>query len=192
MILDLFSYFAQYPTRDGVLSMFANGGSTHHQYEALKQTISSLPDVSLIPDIQHFIFGQSFDSVKARIDRLSGTYLFIDFGEFTSSRDSRNSIQDTQKLAATIAMKLSDSADLVEEAIASEITLELLNKLRAHLLIDSERSSVSWLNRSAINQHDIVPFVAKELKSIGWTIIFNTDASDQFNLKQLIASFSHA
>lgn len=190
MILTLFSYFAKYPVKDGVLSMFANGNSTHHQYEALKQTISSFPDVSLIPDIQHFVFGQSFDSVKVRIDKLSGTYLFVDFGEFTSSRDNRNTIQDTQKLAATIAMKISDTADLVEESIASEITLNLINTLRAHLLLDSERSSVSWLNRSAINQHDIVPFVAKELKSIGWTIIFNTDASDQFNLKQLIASFS--
>lgn len=192
MILKLFSYFAKYPGKDGVLSMFANGSSHHHQYDTLKQQLSTLPDESLIPDIQHFVFGQSFDSVKARINKLSGTYLFVDFGEFTSSRDNRNTIQDTQKLAATVAMKLSDTADLVEEAIASEITLNLINVLRAHLLLDSEQGSVSWLNRSAINQHDIVPFVAKELSSIGWTIMFNTDASDLFNLKQLISSFSHS
>lgn len=192
MILNLFSYFAKYPAKAGVLSMFANGDSERPQYNALQQKIFTYPDESLIPDIQHFVFGQSFDSVKTRIDRLSGTYLFIDFGEFTSSRNNRNTIQDTQKLAATIAMKLSDSSDLIEEAIASEITLNLLNTLRAHLLSDSEQGSVPWLNRSEISQHDIVPFVAKELKSIGWTIIFNTDASDQFNLKELIASFSRS
>lgn len=192
MILNLFTYFAKYPAKAGVLSMFANGGSERPQYSVLQQKIATFPDESLIPDIKHFIFGQSFDSVKARIDRLSGTYLFIDFGEFTSNRDSRNTITDTQKIAATVALKLSDSSDLVEEAIASEITLDLLNRLRAYLLFDSEQGSAPWLNRSAISRHDIVPFVANELKSIGWTIIFSTDASDQFDLKQLIASFSHS
>lgn len=189
MILDLFSYFAKFPSKVGVLSMFTNGSSDYEQYAELYTVISALPETSLIPAIQSYVFGQSFDSVKARIDGLTGCYLFIDYGEFTSGRDNRNSIQDTQKLAATIAMKIPDTADLVEEAIYSQLTLDLLNVLRAHLLSDSEESKFSWLNRKAIENHDIIPFVAKELKSIGWTLMFSSDASDMFDLKSLVRRF---
>lgn len=190
MILDLFRYFSRYPCKPGVLSIFNNGSSRYPSYGALKAYVTSLPDNSLLPGIDAFVFGQSFDSVKARVDILTGSYLFIDYGEFTSGRDNRNNIQDTQKIAATVAMKVSDYSDLIEEAIASDVTLNLINELRAHLIADSESGSVQWLNRSAVHQHDIVPFVAKELKSIGWTIMFSTNSSDLFNLKQLIASFS--
>ena len=118
-----------------------------------------------------------------------GTYLFIDYGEFSSRSDNRNSIEDTQKLAATIAMKLSDSSDLVEEAIASDTCLEYLNTLRAHLLFDAECGKVSWINRLSIKSLDIIPFVAKELKSIGWTMMFEADGSDLFNVKARMLSF---
>ncbi|MEG1006539.1 MAG: hypothetical protein RSO15_09710 [Bacteroides sp.] len=189
MILDLFRYFSQFPRKEGVLSIFSNGGSPYNSYSDLKGYVSSLPDNSYIPGISSFVFGQSFDSVKARIDNLTGTYLFIDYGEFTSGRDNRNNIQDHQKVAATIAVKVADSSDLVEEAIASETTLILINELRANLIYDSERGCVPWLNRGAISEVDIVPFVAKELKSIGWTLMFSTDASDLFSIKKLMKSF---
>lgn len=45
------------------------------------------------------------------------------------------------------------------------------------------------LNRSTIKNHDIIPFVAKELKSIGWTMIFEANASDLFNAKKRTAFF---
>ncbi|MDR3119652.1 MAG: hypothetical protein LBU44_09630 [Mediterranea sp.] len=189
MILELFTYFARYPDKEGVLSIFANGDSRHPEYRALADTVAAFPDESLIPGIKEYVFGQSFETVKARVDKLTGTYLFIDFGEFSSNRDTRNSIRDTQKIAATVAMKITDSADLMEEAIASNITLQLLNQLRAHLIHDAEQGAVPWLSRSE-NKHEILPFVAKELKSIGWTIMFNTDASDLFDLKPLISSFN--
>lgn len=188
MILDLFLYFAKFPTRDGVLSMFTNGSSAYAQYSDLYDTVSALPP-PLIATIQSYVFGQSFDSVKARIDGITGTYLFVDYGEFSSKSDNRNSIVDTQKVAATIAMKLSDTSDLVEEAIASGICLNLLNTLRAHLLYDAECGNISWLSRSTIKGQDIIPFVAKELKSIGWTMMFEANAADLFNVKERMASF---
>jgi hypothetical protein len=191
MILELFTYFARYPGKEGVLSIFANGESGHPQYRMLADTVSAFPQESLIPEIKEFVFGQSFDSVKARVDKLTGIYLFVDFGEFFSSRDSRNTIRDAQKIAVTVAMKITDSADLIEEAIASDVTLRLLNRLRAYLIHDSEQGTILWLNRSETNKNEIHPFVVKELKSIGWTLMFNTDASDLFDLKSLISSFSH-
>ena len=75
MILDLFSYFAKFPSKSGVLSIFTNGSSTYAQYSELHNVITNLPE-PLVPAIQSYVFGQSFESVKARIDNLTGTYLF--------------------------------------------------------------------------------------------------------------------
>lgn len=129
MILDLFRYFARFPKKEGVVSMFANGSSDFIQYAELLEYAKNLPE-PIMPKLENLVFGQSYDYVKKRVDNITGNYLFVDFGEFTSSRDARNSIIDQQKLAVTIAMKVSDSADMVETAIVSEMTLSLLAELR--------------------------------------------------------------
>ena len=181
MILTLLKYFAQYPQKEGVISMFSNGASQFSQYSALLEYVKGLPE-PLMPALENLVFGQSYDDVKRRVNDITGNYLFIDFGEFSSSRDSRNSILDQQKLAATIAMKVTDSADMIEVAIASDITLSLLASLRKKLILDSQ--SNSWLDKISDNQ-DIVPFVSPEFKSIGWTLMFSSSAADLFEVKIL-------
>lgn len=187
MILSLLKYFAKYPQKAGVLSMFANGESILPDYVGLITYIKNLPD-PLIPELESYVFGQSHDTVKKRVDTIAGTYLFVDFGEFTSHRDARNSITDTQKLAVTVATKISDTADMVEEAIASNITLIVLSRLRRHLISDAASGDITWMEAMSSN-HDIIPFVSPEFKSIGWTIMFDISASDIFGMKPLIQSF---
>ena len=181
MILNLLKYFAQYPQKEGVLSMFTNGGSYFPQYADLFAYIKNLP-APFVPKIKNFVFGQSFETVKKRVDDISDNYLFIDFGEFSSSRDQRNSISDQQKIAATVAMKLSDNADLVEEAIASDISLSILASLRKKLIQDSRSEVLPWMEKISDN-NDIIPFVSPELKSIGWTLMFTSTAADLFDAK---------
>ena len=189
MILNLFKYFAKFPDRSGVLTIFNNGESSLSGYAALKAEIDSNPSPSLIPDIQHYVFGQSFGGVKKRIDSISGTFLFVDFGEFSSIRDQRNSIHDIQKLAVTVAMKVPASSDLVEEAIISENTLKLINILRACLMDDSLKIDAPWLKRLS-DTHDIIPFVAPELSSLGWSMRFDLEGTDLFAVKELMKSFN--
>lgn len=75
VILDTLKYFAQFPSREGVYSMFTNGSSSSFPaYSEVQQYIAALPQAR-IPDISGFVFGQSFDHVKRRIDALTGTYL---------------------------------------------------------------------------------------------------------------------
>lgn len=183
VILDTLKYFAQFPSREGVYSMFTNGSSSSFPaYSEVQQYIAALPQAR-IPDIGGFVFGQSFDHVKRRIDALTGTYLFVDFGEFSSSRDRTNSISDTQKMAATVAMKLTDAADLVEVALATDLTLELTARLRQLLIADTYGDRCPWLNPIS-DKHDIVPFVSSEFKSVGWTLMFTTTAADLFDVKR--------
>ena len=181
MILDLLRYFARFPKKEGVVPMFANGSSDFIQYAERLGYVKKLPE-PIMPELENLVFGQSYDYVKKRVDNITGNYLFVDFGEFTSSRDTHNSILDSQKLAATIAMKVSDSADMVETAIASEITLSLLAELRKRLIFDSRSEDLPWLDKISEN-HDIIPFVSSEFKSIGWTLMFSSAATDLFNAK---------
>ncbi|MEY8587933.1 hypothetical protein [Phocaeicola sartorii] len=189
MILDLFKYFAKFPELFGVLTIFNNGESILSDYATLKAELEEIRPHSLIPEIQHYVFGQSFEGVKKRIDSISGTFLFVDFGEFSSVRDQRNSIHDTQKLAVTVAMKVPTTSDLVEEAIISEKTLQLINILRARMLDDSKKINAPWLKKLS-DTHDIIPFVAPELGSLGWSMRFDSEGSDLFAIKDLIKSFN--
>lgn len=96
MILDVFKYYAQFPKLEGVKEIFANGKSEYPLYTQLEDYIDNMSSHSLIPEIDGYVFGQSYDDVKAQIGKLTGSYLFVDFGSFTSNRGSTvNSIQET-------------------------------------------------------------------------------------------------
>jgi hypothetical protein len=188
MILKLFEYFAGFPARDGVISAFANGKSDLPFYNELLGRIRALPPAGKMPDVKSYVFGPDLDSVKRRVDAITGTYLLIDFGEIESDRDNRNSIADTLRMAATIAIKVSDLTDIVERAVIFDLTLSLINELRARIYADSLRDTSPWLQELSFKQ-SIVPFIVPELQSVGWSILFNSQGADMLNLKPLIKSF---
>ncbi len=189
MILKLFEYFARFPERAGVISAFSNGKSELPAYNELLDRVKNLPDNSLIPEIKQYVFGADMEMVKRRVDSVTGTYLFIDFGEIDSNRDDKNSITDSLRMAATVAAKVSDRSDIVERAIISDITLSLINELRARIYADSGRDSTPWLQELSF-KHSIVPFISPELQSVGWSVIFTSEGADLLNLKRLIKSFT--
>jgi hypothetical protein len=189
MILKLFEYFARFPERAGVISAFANGQSDLPFYNALLERIKALPDISLMPDIKSYVFGADMATVKRRVDAITGTYLFIDFGEIDSERNDKNSITDSLRMAATVASKVSDLTDIVERAVISDMTLSLTNELRARIYADSGSDKTPWLQELSF-KHSIVPFIAPELNSVGWTVVFTSEGADMLNLKALIKSFT--
>ena len=189
MILKIFEYFAKFPARSGVISAFANGKSDLPFYNDLLNRVKALPEAGKIPDIKSYVFGVDMDTVKRRVDSITGTYLFVDFGELESSRDGRNSIVDTFRMAATVAAKVSDVTDTVERAVISDITLSLINELRARIYADSGRDHTPWLQELSY-KHSIIPFMSPELSSAGWSLIFTSEGSDILDLKSLIKSFT--
>lgn len=185
IILDLLKFFARIPSRDGVRDNFVNGSSSFEGYQELIDYVNHLPN-PLIPEIESYVFGSSMEAVKARVTKVTGTFLFVDFGEFESSRDRRNSISDRQRLAVTIGRKKPSSSDCVEEVLASDQCLELANKVRAFLLAESEKHT--WLQLMT-DKHQIIPFESKELQSVGWTLMFDIVGDDWFDVKVLSSSF---
>lgn len=190
MILNQFLYFAQYPSKEGVRAILTNGSSDFPGYSELVDALDNLPDMSRVPDIANYVYGQSFDELKQRIDNLVGSFLFVDYGEFNSLVDSRNSYEITQRIAITVARKMPDRADAAEYMLASDSTLRLLSQVHAWMLADAEAGNIEWLSRGELDKAEIIPFVATELSSIGWTLMLSCIAPDSLGTHALSKSFA--
>ena len=189
MIKQQFLYFAQYPSKDGVLAMFINGSGTP-DYDALVKALKALPESSRVPEIANYVYGQSFDELKQRIDKLVGSFLFVDYGEMDMLGSQPGSFRISQRMAVTVACKMPNSADAAEYMLASDATLRLLSQVHAWLIADADAGNIDWLSRSELDKAEIVPFVATELSSAGWTLMLSCVAPDTLNTHTLSRSFA--
>ena len=190
MIKDQFLYFAQYPSKEGIRAILTNGSSDFPGYNELTEALDNLPDMSRIPEIANYVYGQSFDELKQRIDKLAGSFLFVDYGELNMLADGRNSYQITQRIAITVANKMTNRADAAEYMLASDATLRLLSRVHAWMLADAEEGNIEWLSRGELDKAAIIPFVATELSSVGWTLMLSCIAPDTLGTHHLSRSFA--
>ena len=146
--------------------------------------------MSRIPEIANYVYGQSFDELKQRIDKLAGSFLFVDYGELNMLADGRNSYQITQRIAITVANKMTNRADAAEYMLASDATLRLLSRVHAWMLADAEQGNIEWLSRGELDKAEFVPFVATELSSVGWTLMLTCIAPDSLSIHQQSRSFA--
>ena len=188
MIKQQFLYFAQYPSKDGVLAMFTNGSGTP-DYDALVKALKALPESSRVPEITNYVYGQSFDELKQRIDKLVGSFLFVDYGEMDMLGSQPGSFRISQRMAVTVACKMPNHADAAEYMLASDTTLRLLTKVHAWLIADADAGNIDWLSRDNLDKAEIVPFVATELHSVGWTLMMSCVAPDTLDTHSLARSF---
>lgn len=179
MLLDLFEYFAKFPASAGVTKGIANKGESRmEEYATVLKAIKNLPEKELVPEIENYVYGQSFDELKQRIDKLTGSFLFVDYGEVDMQSDGRRSFQCTQRIAVTVAIKLPAHADMLERVIANDRTLQMLSKVHARILADVETEGLYWMDRESITTCEIIPFVSAELQSYGWTLMLNATGAD--------------
>ena len=149
MLLDLFEYFAKFPATAGVTKGIANKGeSSMEEYATVLKAIKEMPEKELVPEIENYVYGQSFDELKQRIDKLTGSFLFVDYGEVDMQSDGRRSFQCTQRIAVTVAMKLSAHADMLERVIANDRTLQMLSRfMPVSWQMWRRKDSTGWTGR---------------------------------------------
>lgn len=117
MLLDLFTYFAKFPQNSGVIKGIATKGeSSMEEYATTLDILGKMEEKELVPEIQNYVYGQSFDELKQRIDKLTGSFLFVDYGEVDIQSDGHRSFECTQRIAVTVAQKLSSNADVLERS----------------------------------------------------------------------------
>lgn len=179
MLLDLFTYFAKFPASEGITRGIATKGeSSMEEYATVLGELSNMQDKELVPEIENYVYGQSFDELKLRIDKLTGSFLFVDYGEVDMQSDGRRSFECTQRIAVTVAMKLPNTSDMLERIIANDRTLQMLSKIHARIMADAEREELYWMNRDSVANCEIIPFVSAELQSYGWTLMLSATGAD--------------
>lgn len=189
MIAELFLYFARFPDKKGIKAMATMGKSKLPQYAQLLKALDALPAKSRVPEIENYVYGQTFEDIQQRLDKLNGSFLFADYGEFDMLGDGRRSFQVTQRIAVTVAMRLSANSDLMERVIVNDQTIAMLTKVHAWMIADSEKGELEWLDRENLDKAEIVPFVSSELRSYGWTLMLDATAPDMLGTHLLAKSF---
>ena len=183
MIIEIFKYFARFPRKSGTLSMARLQQSPLHEYADTLSYLQSLPDDCLLPDIDSYVYAQSFDDLQQLIQKLTGTFLMVDYGEITFQQQRPRRIDTTQQIAVTVATKVSDRTDALERLIVNDRTLSLLTAVYSRLLADSDEGAFPWADRDRLLSSQFVPFVATELGAIGWTMMLELTATDPFDVR---------
>ena len=179
MLLDLFTYFAKFPASAGVTRGIATKGeSSMEEYATVLSMLGNMQEKEkeLVPEIENYVYGQSFDELKQRIDKLTGSFLFVDYGEVDMQSDGRRSFECTQRIAVTV--KLPNTSDMLERIIANDRTLQMLSKIHARIMADAEREELYWMDRDSVANCEIIPFVSAELQSYGWTLMLSATGAD--------------
>lgn len=180
MLLDLFTYFAKFPASAGITKGIATKGESRsmEEYATVLSMLGNMQEKELVPGIENYVYGQSFDELKQRIDKLTGSFLFVDYGEVDMQSDGRRSFECTQRIAVTVAMKLPNTSDMLERIIANDRTLQMLSKIHARIMADAEREELYWMDRDSVANCEIIPFVSAELQSYGWTLMLSATGAD--------------
>jgi hypothetical protein len=180
MLLDLFTYFAKFPASAGVTKGIATKGESRsmEEYATVLSMLGNMQEKELVPEIENYVYGQSFDELKQRIDKLTGSFLFVDYGEVDMQGDGRRSFECTQRIAVTVAMKLPNTSDMLERIIANDRTLQMLSRIHARIMADAEREELYWMDRDSVANCEIIPFVSAELQSYGWTLMLSATGAD--------------
>ena len=182
LIQDLFLYFAKFPRLEGVKTMFTRGDSDFCEYQLLLDQLDNLKEHSLVPELENYVYGQSLEDLQQRVDRLFGSWLYADYGEFQMNNAHGIRLEVTQRIAVTVALKLSQNADMVERMIASDRALKMLTEIQGRILADADAGRLCWLSRSENASFELVPFVASELSSYGWTLLLDAVAPDTLGI----------
>ena len=180
LIKDIFMFFARFPRREGVLSIFNAGRSDLPEYAEWKAAVAAMPD-PLMPDVGHYVFGVDEQAVSNRINTVDDFFLFVDYGQIENELDRVNNRRESFLIAITVAYPSRDTDnDLVERAIRSDRALNILCRIRARM-IDEEKCT-PWLKNFQAD-HIITPWVSDTMPSYGWTAIIRRQGFDMLRGK---------
>lgn len=182
LIREIFMFFARFPEKAGVQSIFNKGRSDDlPAYSDWLAQVNAMPDVSLQPDIKHYVFGVDAAAVKTRITQCNDFFLFVDYGQIDNSVDDVNRRRESFYIALTVAYPSRDSDnDLAERAVRSDYALDLLLDIRRQMI--AEEKCIPWLKNFQAD-HVITPWVADEMPSYGWTVIIKRQGFDMLKGK---------
>lgn len=135
-----------------------------------------------IPEVKHFVFGVDEKALRELVAQFSGLYMFVDYGQLSSTTDKENRVSDKMECAVTIAKPLGANQIPPDDVNVIAFTcFEFVAELRRRMYRDfRECPWMKYLSPS----HEILPFVAPDIaRSVGSTLTFRVEGYDLLGLK---------
>lgn len=171
MLIDILKYFVRFIPKDNRSKIFSFGRSDISGYDDLMTQVLDLEHIE--SGIDHCCISASFDDVKAFVDTMSGSYLFVDYGEISCTRGRIGETRESAAMAITVAFRVNaERSDIAERVLRSDQMLSSLRSVASYMKEDSKKHPSL---KSISSDYTFVPFESKELSSIGWTMLFNRD-----------------
>lgn len=175
IIKDLFVRLARFVPEGALSNIFL--APTGSSYRTFMEQVLHDPERSPIHTIQDFIFGINAESAQKRISQVRGIYLFVDYGNISSSIDTAVDVKtDAVRVAITVATPMPTDQDQVSELLSQDACLDAISQIREGLRDDEDlEKGIKWMRHPSTIQ----PFTAKALaNSIGWTMEFDVIGID--------------
>lgn len=175
IIKDLFVRLARFVPEPALKSIFLTPSGT--AYAPLKTQVLQDSARTPITSLKDFIFGINAESAQKRISQVSGMYLFVDYGNISSSINQTADVKtDTLRVAITVAAPMPTDQDQVVEVLNQDACLSALSTIRKALRDDEDlQKSIKWMQHPSTIQ----PFSSKTLaNSMGWSMEFDVVGID--------------
>ena len=178
ILREAFLYFAKFPKIEGVISsIFQTGNPAVDGYAALKNEVSTLNPNSLVPEIANFLFSSNDEKLKQSIEDTKGTFMMLDYGQFSCDQDSIKRLNDQIEFGIIIARKIDPAKyDMAEIILMQDELLNLMRQVRVRMIEDSKYHPFV---KHITFPHQIIPWYARELhNATGFSMMFSKSGID--------------
>lgn len=163
IITSMFTYFSKFVTAKAVQQNFVR--SSGEAYELFKGIFDNHAPVLASP-LPDFVFGHDKNYFDGRIKKVSGQFLFVEYGQVNNSGNTVN--KHEMLIDVMVGRKVDDRVnDAVATAIYMEEALAKLNEIVAVVQNDKKEK----VNRIIISPSGIIPIDTFDIPGvIGWSI----------------------
>lgn len=183
MILNDILYYAKFPAKAGVLKNFKRQDKIMPGYEELRTSVQALPEESLIPAIEDFIFSTNENIIKESISNIKSYFLMFQYGIIRSPAVNRAGARDTVFSSSLIVAKpiSRNATDNVEEAIYLNQCLQYIVQIANQMRTDN-KTLFCHADRFQESNIDISPIEPALLYGCtGWVMTFNRNKTALFD-----------
>lgn len=175
MITEDILYYAKFPAKAGVLKNFKRVENQLADYANLKAQAEALPDTSLIPDIEDFLFSTNEEVLAERIRNIKSYFMLFQYGIIRSPAPGRSGVRDTTIASSLIIARphSKNATDTVQEMLYMEKILQFMVQIANQMKSDN-KTLFCAAERFAESSIDIAPVEPALIYGcVGWVMTFN-------------------
>lgn len=172
MLTDILKFFARFPAKTAIESMFSANDSGISDYAALKTDIIAEAD-ELISDIKKFIFSQNENTIREIVDKTDGYLMMVEYGPIRTSSPNAVGVRESGfGLSVIVAHHLfTRKYDTAAEILVMDQCLTFLKQVFTEMKrVDDDEDTCHLVNWTRGNV-DFSPIEPQALyQAVGWNM----------------------